>query len=87
MNITFIGGGNMASALIGGLLQQGYAATQIRVVELSAESREKIKHEFKVEAVTELAQGVSGSDIILLAVKPQQLFPAQTTTQSRLPPR
>ena len=41
MNITFIGGGNMASALIGGLLQQGYAATQIRVVELNAESREK----------------------------------------------
>lgn len=75
MNITFIGGGNMASALIGGLLQQGYAATQIRVVEISAEGREKIKHEFKVEAVAELAQGVSGSDIILLAVKPQQLFP------------
>ena len=73
MNITFIGGGNMASALIGGLLQQGYAATQIRVVEISAEGREKIKREFNVAAVAELAQGVSGSDIILLAVKPQQL--------------
>lgn len=73
MNITFIGGGNMASALIGGLLQQGYAATQMRVVEISAEGREKIKREFKVEAVVELAEGVAGSDIILLAVKPQQL--------------
>ena len=73
MNITFIGGGNMSSALIGGLLQQGYSPGQIRVVEISAEEREKIKHEFKVEAVAELAKGVSDSDVILLAVKPQQL--------------
>ncbi len=73
MNITFIGGGNMSSALIGGLLQQGYSPGQIRVVEISAEGREKIKHEFKVEAVAELAKGVSDSDVILLAVKPQQL--------------
>lgn len=73
MNITFIGGGNMSSALIGGLLQQGYPARQIRVVEISAEGREKIKHEFEVEAVAELAKGVSDSDVILLAVKPQQL--------------
>ncbi|MEK6686787.1 MAG: NAD(P)-binding domain-containing protein, partial [Pseudomonadota bacterium] len=34
MNITFIGGGNMASALISGLLQQGYEARQLRVVEI-----------------------------------------------------
>ena len=37
MNITFLGGGNMASALIGELLQQGFAAKHIRVVEISAE--------------------------------------------------
>lgn len=73
MNITFIGGGNMSSALIGGLLQQGYSPGQIRVVEISAERREKIKHAFKVETVAELAKGVSGSEVILLAVKPQQL--------------
>ena len=73
MNITFIGGGNMASALIGGMLQQGYAATQIRVVEISAEGREKMTRELGVAAVAQLADGVSGSDVILLAVKPQQL--------------
>ncbi len=73
MNITFIGGGNMASALIGGLLQQGYSATQIRVVEISAEGREKMTREFGVAAVTDIADSVSGSDVILLAVKPQQL--------------
>lgn len=73
MNITFIGGGNMSFALIGGLLQQGYSPGQICVVEISAERREKIQHEFKVETVTELAEGLSGSDVIVLAVKPQQL--------------
>lgn len=78
MNITFIGGGNMASALIGGLLQQGYSPAQIRVVEISAEGRDKIKREFNVEAVAKLAEGVVNSDVILLAVKPQQLsFVAQ----------
>ncbi len=74
MNITFIGGGNMATALISGLLQQGYAASQVRVVEISAENREKIKREFGVSTVVELAKGVACSDVILLAVKPQQLF-------------
>ncbi len=73
MNITFIGGGNMASALIGGLLQQGYSPTQICVVEINTEGREKINHKFNVEAVTDLAKGVANSDVILLAVKPQQL--------------
>ena len=73
MNITFIGGGNMASALIGGLLRQGYLPAQIGVVEVSAEGRERIKHEFNVEAVADLSQGVANSKVVVLAVKPQQL--------------
>lgn len=74
MNITFIGGGNMASALIGGLLQQGYPLAQIRVVEINSESREKIERQFGVMAIAELERGVVGSDVIVMAVKPQQLF-------------
>lgn len=73
MNITFVGGGNMARALIGGLLQRDYSPGQIRVVEINAETRIKIKHEFDVETVAELAEGLSNSDVIVLAVKPQQL--------------
>src|SRR5687768_7953844 len=73
MNITFIGGGNMACALIGGLLQRDYSPGQIRVVEINAETRSKTKHEFSVETMAELAEGVANSDVIVLAVKPQQL--------------
>lgn len=73
MNICFIGGGNMATALIGGLIGKGYAATQISVVEINEESRAKLQSQFGVRATDSLADGVAGSDIVVLAVKPQQL--------------
>ena len=73
MKITFIGGGNMASALISGLLQQGYATSQLHVVEISAENREKIKRELGVPTVADLASGIAESDVVVLSVKPQQL--------------
>lgn len=73
MNICFIGGGNMATALIGGMLGQGYSADQISVVEISPENRARLQHEFAVRAVDSLAAGVQGSQIVVLAVKPQQL--------------
>lgn len=73
MNITFIGGGNMSSALIGGLLQQGFGAAQMRVVEASPEARDKIQRQFGVRAKAEMAEMIAGSDVVLLAVKPQQL--------------
>lgn len=73
MNICFIGGGNMATALIGGLLGKGFAARQISVVEINADNRAKLQQEFGVRATSELTAGLAGSDIVVLAVKPQQL--------------
>lgn len=73
MNICFIGGGNMASALIGGLLKRDFTAVQLRVVEINADNRARLQNEFGVQATAELAAGVAGSDAIVLAVKPQQL--------------
>jgi pyrroline-5-carboxylate reductase len=78
MNICFIGGGNMASALLGGLLQQGYPAAQIGVVDINAKQRDRIKHQFNVEATGTLAEGIANSgeastSVIVLAIKPQQL--------------
>lgn len=73
MNICFIGGGNMATALIGGLLGQGFSAGTISVVEINAENRTRLQQDFLVRAVESLAEGVAGSQVIVLAVKPQQL--------------
>lgn len=73
MNITFIGGGNMAHAFIGGLLKRDFMAAQLRVVEINADNRARLQDEFGVQATAELAAGVAGSDVIVLAVKPQQL--------------
>jgi len=73
MNICFIGGGNMATALIGGLLKRDFTPAQLRVVEIDTGNRAKLQQAFGVQVTAELAAGVAGSDIIVLAVKPQQL--------------
>lgn len=73
MNICFIGGGNMATALIGGLLGKGFSAAQISVVEINADNRARLQRDFAVRAVENISEGVAGSQIIVFAVKPQQL--------------
>src|ERR1039458_274512 len=73
MNICFIGGGNMATALIGGLLGKGFAAQQISVLEINADNRARLQRDFAVRAFENIAEGVAGSQIIVFAVKPQQL--------------
>ena len=73
MNICFIGGGNMATALIGGLLGKGFSAAQISVVEIDAANRTRLQREFSVRAFENIAEGIAGCEIIVFAVKPQQL--------------
>lgn len=74
MRMLFIGGGNMAAALIGGLISRGTAATDIMVVDPSDAQRESLESRF---GVTTLAAAtpelVSQCALIVLAVKPQQM--------------
>jgi pyrroline-5-carboxylate reductase len=70
--ISFIGGGNMAKALIQGLTQQGFTASSINVVELDSKKRSQLATDFGVK-VSDQLPSVSNSDVIVLAVKPQQL--------------
>lgn len=72
MKLGFIGGGNMAAALIGGLLQKGFAKSDIDVAETNPERRTWLEHEFGVTAHAS-ADAVATADVIVLAVKPQQL--------------
>lgn len=74
MNICFIGGGNMASALIGGLLKRGISPHQISVVEINKAGRELLKLTYGVLVFEQQdEQAIQKSDVIVLAVKPQQL--------------
>jgi pyrroline-5-carboxylate reductase len=76
MNVTFIGGGNMASAIIGGLRRKApdeFAGESIHVVEISPESRNKLERAFGVACFDEAWKAVRDDDIIIFAVKPQDL--------------
>ncbi|WP_437879377.1 pyrroline-5-carboxylate reductase [Pseudomonas sp. LRF_L74] len=71
--IAFIGAGNMAASLIGGLLAQGFAASHIRASDPGAEQRAKVAAEHGIELFESNAQAVEGADVIVLATKPQVL--------------
>lgn len=64
----------MACALIGGLIQQNYPVAQLHVVEIDSQARHRIEQQFGVTAGAELAAGVTNCEVIILAVKPQQLL-------------
>lgn len=72
MNINFIGGGNMARAIIGGLKQNGLDMSAITVLELDAQKRIDLTQEFNVKTTDSYAD-FNDADVIVLAVKPQQL--------------
>lgn len=69
--IAFIGAGNMASSLIGGLLAKGLAAAQIRASDPGADTRAKVTAEHGIEAFADNAQAIQDADVIVIAVKPQ----------------
>ena len=73
MKITFLGGGNMANALIGGMLQQGYVATDITVIDPGAEACRKLAETYAVNCVESAVTLAEAGDLLVLAVKPQQM--------------
>ena len=72
MKIVFIGGGNMAQALISGLQKHAFIMQNIHVIELDANKRQHLQQIFGVRASANLSN-IATSDVIVLAVKPQQL--------------
>jgi pyrroline-5-carboxylate reductase len=71
--IGFIGGGNMASSLIGGLLADGFPREAIRVAEPDPQRRQALGDSFGIPVGDDNGAVVAASDVVVLAVKPQVL--------------
>lgn len=69
--IAFIGGGNMAASLIGGLRAQGISASAICASDPGADRRDELKTVHGISAFADNAKAIAGAEIIVLAVKPQ----------------
>jgi pyrroline-5-carboxylate reductase len=84
MKILFLGGGNMANALIGGMLKQGFAATDIHVIDPGAEARAKLSAAYAVNCHASADAAPAAPDLLVLAVKPQQMKEAVAPLVSKL---
>jgi len=74
MNITFIGGGNMARALIGGLIARGDASKSFAVIDVEPEARATISARFGVATFIQVEPAaIVHADLIVIAVKPQSV--------------
>ena len=86
--LAFVGGGNMANAILGGLLREGLAPKQVVVIEPFAETADKLRKELGVEVHAQASNVLANSDLVVWAVKPQVFkdaaLPVASFTQNSL---
>jgi pyrroline-5-carboxylate reductase len=72
-SICFIGAGNMAQSLIGGLIASGYDKQKITATDPTQEQRDSVTQNFGIQCFANNAEAIAHADIVVLAVKPQVL--------------
>jgi pyrroline-5-carboxylate reductase len=75
LRIAFIGGGNMARALIGGLLRDGIAAQHLCIGEPQSQARAALERELSVRTAADNGDAIADAALVVLAVKPQIAAP------------
>ena len=87
--LAFIGGGNMARSLIGGLLSDGYDPQRLCAADPNPEQRERLAQQFAICTSADNSSAIQDADVVILAVKPQVvhevLQPIADTLRARRP--
>ena len=87
--IAFIGAGNMASALMGGMLENGVPAQNIIASDPSAEQIAALKAKWGIQGTTDNNDAIAKADVVVIAVKPQVmeavLTPIKEALQTKKP--
>jgi pyrroline-5-carboxylate reductase len=84
--IAFIGGGNMASSIIGGMLANGFQPEQICVGNRGAEKCQRLNQTYGIAATSDNHAAVADADIVVMAVKPQVMGSVITELVSSIKP-
>lgn len=85
--LAFIGGGNIARSLIGGLLARGWRAEQIIVADPVAAQLAALQAQFGIGVTDDNASAARGADIVVLAVKPQAMQKAASAIKEAIADR
>ncbi len=84
LKVGFIGAGNMASSIIGGLLEQGLPAENICASDPSREALDSLRLLAAVATTHDNAEAVAGADVVVLSVKPQAMAEAAASIREPL---
>lgn len=84
MKIAFIGGGNMAAALLGGLIKRGAAADDLYAVDVNEDARARLASQLGIRTGAAADEALLGYDAVVLAVKPQVMKSVATSLAPHL---